>query len=101
MYTGLMQGAGAAEKIFEYLDREPKHPADGTEAPEACTGLVEFKDVTFAYPTRPKDDVLKVCSRDLALTTCRQNQSQTRTVLVCSRDRLASFSGSVIHSAAR
>lgn len=63
VYTGLMQGVGAAEKVFEYLDRKPKHPADGTEAPEKCTGLVEFKDVTFAYPTRPDIDILKVCSK--------------------------------------
>ncbi|XP_013870166.1 ABC-type oligopeptide transporter ABCB9 [Austrofundulus limnaeus] len=59
VYTGLMQGVGAAEKVFEYLDRKPKHPADGTEAPDTCTGLVEFKDITFAYPTRPETDVLK------------------------------------------
>ncbi|MEQ2174223.1 hypothetical protein GOODEAATRI_005644 [Goodea atripinnis] len=62
VYTGLMQGVGAAEKVFEYLDRKPKHPAEGTEAPDKCTGLVEFKDITFAYPTRPEIDVLKVCS---------------------------------------
>lgn len=54
-----MQGVGAAEKVFEYLDRKPKHPADGTEAPDTCTGLVEFKDITFAYPTRPETDILK------------------------------------------
>ncbi|XP_054457027.1 ATP-binding cassette sub-family B member 9 [Anoplopoma fimbria] len=59
VYTGLMQGVGAAEKVFEYLDREPKHPADGTEAPDACAGVVEFKDITFAYPTRPDIDILK------------------------------------------
>ncbi|XP_028313651.1 ABC-type oligopeptide transporter ABCB9 [Gouania willdenowi] len=59
VYTGLMQGVGAAEKVFEYLDRKPVHPADGTEAPETCSGLVEFKSVTFAYPTRPEADILK------------------------------------------
>ncbi|XP_070690349.1 ABC-type oligopeptide transporter ABCB9 isoform X1 [Pempheris klunzingeri] len=59
VYTGLMQGVGAAEKVFEYLDREPKHPADGTEAPGTCGGLVEFKDISFAYPTRPEVDILK------------------------------------------
>ncbi|XP_071338055.1 ABC-type oligopeptide transporter ABCB9 isoform X2 [Trachinotus anak] len=59
VYTGLMQGVGAAEKVFEYLDRKPKHTADGTEAPDTCTGLVEFKDITFAYPTRPEIDILK------------------------------------------
>lgn len=59
VYTGLMQGVGAAEKVFEYLDRKPEHPQDGTEAPETCKGLVEFKDITFAYPTRPEMEILK------------------------------------------
>ncbi|XP_029019326.1 ATP-binding cassette sub-family B member 9 isoform X2 [Betta splendens] len=65
VYTGLMQGVGAAEKVFEYVDRKPKHPADGTNAPDTCTGLVEFKDITFAYPTRPDIDVLKGVSFSL------------------------------------
>uniref|UniRef100_A0A8C6NWR1 ABC-type oligopeptide transporter ABCB9 n=1 Tax=Nothobranchius furzeri TaxID=105023 RepID=A0A8C6NWR1_NOTFU len=59
VYTGLMQGVGAAEKVFEYLDRKPKHPAEGADAPDICTGLVEFKDITFAYPTRSETDILK------------------------------------------
>ncbi|XP_056274984.1 ATP-binding cassette sub-family B member 9 [Pseudoliparis swirei] len=59
VYTGLMQGVGAAEKVFEYLDRKPKQPAAGTEAPDTCAGVVEFQDVTFAYPTRPDVDILK------------------------------------------
>lgn len=59
VYSGLMQGVGAAEKVFEYLDRKPKNPHDGQEAPGTCKGLVEFKDITFAYPTRPEMDVLK------------------------------------------
>jgi len=62
VYTGLMQGVGAAEKVFEYLDRKPKQPAAGTEAPDTCAGVVEFQDVTFAYPTRPDVDILKVRS---------------------------------------
>lgn len=55
-----MQGVGAAEKVFEYLDRDPQTPPEGTEAPAACAGLVEFKDVTFAYPARPESHVLQV-----------------------------------------
>lgn len=55
-----MQGVGAAEKVFEYIDRKPKHNLDGQEAPEMLQGLVEFRNVTFAYPTRPETDVLKV-----------------------------------------
>lgn len=59
VYTGLMQGVGAAEKVFEYIDRKPKRTLDGQEAPDILQGLVEFKNVTFAYPTRPETNVLK------------------------------------------
>lgn len=60
VYTGLMQGVGAAEKVFEYIDRKPKDGLDGQEAPETLEGRVEFKNVTFAYPTRPEMEILKV-----------------------------------------
>ncbi|XP_048848960.1 ATP-binding cassette sub-family B member 9 [Brienomyrus brachyistius] len=59
VYTGLMQGVGAAEKVFEYINRVPELPQDGQEAPDTCKGLVEFKNVTFSYPTRPETPVLK------------------------------------------
>ncbi|XP_034548436.1 ATP-binding cassette sub-family B member 9 [Notolabrus celidotus] len=62
VYSGLMQGVGAAEKVFEYLDRTPKHPSDGTEVLDTYSGLVEFKDITFAYPTRPETEILKEVS---------------------------------------
>lgn len=67
MYTGLMQGVGAAEKVFEYIDRKPKHNLDGQEAPETFEGQVEFKNVTFAYPTWPEMDILKVLFTDIRL----------------------------------
>ncbi|KAI1900942.1 hypothetical protein AGOR_G00055020 [Albula goreensis] len=59
VYTGLMQGVGAAEKVFEYIDRKPKLPQDGQEAPATLKGLVEFRNVSFAYPTRPDTLILK------------------------------------------
>ncbi|TSR04308.1 ATP-binding cassette sub-family B member 9 [Bagarius yarrelli] len=59
VYTGLMQGLGAAEKVFEYIDRKPKHNLDGQEAADVLQGLIEFRNVTFAYPTRPETNVLK------------------------------------------
>ncbi|XP_051960517.1 ATP-binding cassette sub-family B member 9 [Xyrauchen texanus] len=65
VYTGLMQGVGAAEKVFEYIDRKPKHSLDGQEAPGTFEGQVEFKNVTFAYPTRPDMDILKNVSFSL------------------------------------
>ncbi|CAB1322182.1 unnamed protein product [Coregonus sp. 'balchen'] len=60
VFTGLMQGVGAAEKVFEYMDRESKHPHDVKEVHDTCKGLVEFKDVTFSYPTRPEIEIVKV-----------------------------------------
>lgn len=59
VYTGLMQGVGAAEKVFEYIDRKPEHPNDGKEAPEEFRGEVEFLNVSFSYPTRPDTEILK------------------------------------------
>ncbi|XP_077417177.1 ABC-type oligopeptide transporter ABCB9 isoform X2 [Vanacampus margaritifer] len=65
VYSGLMQGVGAAEKVFEYLDRKPDHPADGTETLETFTGLVEFQDIKFSYPTRPEIEILQGVSFSL------------------------------------
>ncbi|XP_066545998.1 ABC-type oligopeptide transporter ABCB9 [Amia ocellicauda] len=59
VYSGLMQGVGAAEKVFEFMDRKPKLLNDGQLAPDTCKGLVEFKNVTFSYPTRPDTQILK------------------------------------------
>ncbi|XP_076106354.1 ABC-type oligopeptide transporter ABCB9-like isoform X1 [Mytilus galloprovincialis] len=72
VFTGLMQAAGASEKVFEYIDREPvvkntvKDRMD-TESvigqseveSDKISGLIEFKNVTFAYPSRPDTNVLK------------------------------------------
>lgn len=66
-----MQGVGAAEKVFQYLNRKPKHPAEGTEAPDTCTGLVDFKDISFAYPTRAETEILQVrYDRKKRLSSC-------------------------------
>uniref|UniRef100_A0ABM5F1S1 ABC-type oligopeptide transporter ABCB9 isoform X2 n=1 Tax=Pogona vitticeps TaxID=103695 RepID=A0ABM5F1S1_9SAUR len=59
VYSGLMQGVGAAEKVFEFIDREPTVVSDGTLAPSQLEGKVEFRNVTFAYRTRPATQVLQ------------------------------------------
>ncbi|XP_061458848.1 ABC-type oligopeptide transporter ABCB9 isoform X2 [Rhineura floridana] len=59
VYSGLMQGVGAAEKVFEFIDRKPTMVNDGTLAPSQLEGKVEFKNVTFAYHTRPTTQVLQ------------------------------------------
>nr|XP_033810188.1 ATP-binding cassette sub-family B member 9 [Geotrypetes seraphini]XP_033810189.1 ATP-binding cassette sub-family B member 9 [Geotrypetes seraphini] len=59
VYSGLMQGVGAAEKVFGFIDRRPEMVNNGTLAPDDMEGKVEFKHVTFSYPMRPAAHVLK------------------------------------------
>ena len=58
--AGLMEAVGAAEKVFELIDREPKiDHHSGADKPDVLDGLIEFRNVSFAYPTRPDVQVLK------------------------------------------
>ncbi|XP_037769665.2 antigen peptide transporter 2 isoform X1 [Chelonia mydas] len=65
MYGDLLSNVGAAEKVFEYLDREPAVRTDGTRAPESLQGHVSFHNVSFSYPSRPDCQVLKAVSLEL------------------------------------
>ncbi|RNA06435.1 ATP-binding cassette sub-family B member 9 isoform X1 [Brachionus plicatilis] len=58
VYTGLMNAAGASEKIFEYLDIKPSLELRNYE-PARLEGAIEFKNVSFTYPNRPDALVLK------------------------------------------
>jgi subfamily B ATP-binding cassette protein MsbA len=46
----LQQGIAAAESLFELID-EPPEPAGGAYVAARSRGDVEFRDVTFSYPT--------------------------------------------------
>lgn len=60
VFTGLMESVGASRKVFEYMLRSPKVLNVGTErAP--IKGEIVFDSVTFAYPSRPNNPVLRVC----------------------------------------
>ncbi|XP_052473394.1 antigen peptide transporter 1 isoform X3 [Carassius gibelio] len=61
----LMKAVGASEKNFEYIDRKPDIPPDGSLAPETLKGHVQFKNITFAYPKQPDTEVLKNVSLEL------------------------------------
>ncbi|KAM5263521.1 antigen peptide transporter 2 isoform 2-T2 [Ctenodactylus gundi] len=66
IYGDMLSNVGAAEKVFGYLDRQPNLPPPGTLAPPTLQGVVKFQDVSFAYPNRPDQPVLK----GLTFTLC-------------------------------
>ncbi|KAL3114640.1 hypothetical protein niasHT_016271 [Heterodera trifolii] len=56
----LMESIGASRKVFEYLSRQPMNSFEiGKVRPTPVTGTLEFRCVTFVYPTRPNIFVLK------------------------------------------
>jgi ATP-binding cassette subfamily B protein len=59
LYTEFMNALGASERVFKILDTEPKIPFQGGEKPQRCDGDIEFKNISFAYPTRQDSLVLK------------------------------------------
>lgn len=52
-YSELMKGVGAASRLFELQDREPTISPTKGDMVKSARGAIEFKDVAFAYPTRP------------------------------------------------
>ncbi|KAM7050415.1 ABC-type oligopeptide transporter ABCB9 isoform 1-T3 [Molossus nigricans] len=66
IYSSLMQGVGAAEKVFEFIDRQPTMVLDGNLAPDHVEGRVDFENVTFTYRTRPHTKVLQNVSFSLS-----------------------------------
>ncbi|MEI7806404.1 MAG: ABC transporter transmembrane domain-containing protein [Hyphomicrobiales bacterium] len=56
----IAQASGAAERLFEILDVEPKisRPKNPVALPKPPRGEVAFDNVRFAYPTRPETAVL-------------------------------------------
>ncbi|NXC26097.1 TAP2 protein, partial [Campylorhamphus procurvoides] len=51
--------AAAGQKIWEYLDREPRGVVRGTLKPPKLQGNVTFQRVSFTYPGNPESLVLK------------------------------------------
>ncbi len=53
LFADFVRSIGAADRLFQILDRQPKIPLSGGLLPAHCAGQVTLKDVSFAYPTRP------------------------------------------------
>ena len=67
VYTGLMQSVGASRKVFDYMDRTPQIPNDGSHSNSELNGRIEFKDACLSYPSRPGAQVLKVHKYSIVL----------------------------------
>ena len=65
LWADFMRAAGAAERVFELIDRTPAMPPSGGLCPPRAEGRVALAAVDFAYPTRPEVNVLQ--SLDLTL----------------------------------
>ncbi len=57
----IQRGAGAMERLSELLHATPaiKEPLEPVKLPERVSGRIEFKNVTFRYPSRPDDAALE------------------------------------------
>lgn len=64
LWTDFMRASGAADRVFDLLDRPSRIPNEGGRTLRAVRGEVRFESVRFAYPTRPDVTVL----RDFSLT---------------------------------
>jgi ABC transporter fused permease/ATP-binding protein len=57
LWTDFMSAFGASERIFELLEKPIEDIQSGK--PKIDAGRIEFKDVHFAYPSRPEFPVLR------------------------------------------
>jgi ATP-binding cassette subfamily B (MDR/TAP) protein 8 len=49
---------GSASRIFEYVELEPSIPTKGGIILDGFRGEIEFRNVSFSYPTRPDQSIL-------------------------------------------
>uniref|UniRef100_A0A8C2V839 Transporter 1, ATP binding cassette subfamily B member n=1 Tax=Chinchilla lanigera TaxID=34839 RepID=A0A8C2V839_CHILA len=58
-YPRILKAVGSSKEIFEYLDRTPQCPPSGLLTSSSMEGLVQFQNVSFAYPNNPDALVLQ------------------------------------------
>ncbi|KAJ8718094.1 hypothetical protein PYW07_006024 [Mythimna separata] len=61
LFGSVVKGISAGGRVFEYINRKPVMDQSGTAVIKyhEFHGDIEFKDVSFAYPSRPDAPVLK------------------------------------------
>ncbi|HYI01436.1 MAG TPA: ABC transporter transmembrane domain-containing protein [Hyalangium sp.] len=59
LWADFMRASGAAERVFELMDRKPSIPSSGGERLAHTQGRVQLQDLRFTYPARPDVPVLQ------------------------------------------
>jgi len=62
LWADFLRALGAAERVFELLDRSPEMPIRGGRTLDPVAGTVELDEVVFHYPSRPDAVVLSSLS---------------------------------------
>lgn len=66
LWADFMRASGAAERVFELMDRPPAIPASGGERLASTEGRVQLQEVRFSYPARPDVPVLQGIDLNIA-----------------------------------
>ncbi|KAJ8926034.1 hypothetical protein NQ315_009889 [Exocentrus adspersus] len=60
LFGAVVRGVAAGARVFQYINLEPSMPLKGGVSIDwHVEGNIDFKNVTFAYPTRPQQNVLE------------------------------------------
>ncbi|CAH2225829.1 antigen peptide transporter 1-like [Pelobates cultripes] len=83
MYPDVRKAVGSSEKVFEYMDRTPQMPKQGTLIP--LKGHVQFQNVTFSFPKYPDTQALQdvsfeLCPGEVTALVCQCDAGKTTVV---------------------
>lgn len=59
LYAQIQKAVGATERVFELLDEKPETISGAGNTSVRISGNVEFRQVSFSYPSRPEIQVLR------------------------------------------
>ena len=65
LWADFHRALGAAERVFELLDRVPRLPTQGGAVPARVEGHLSLESVRFSYPARPDVPVLRGLDLDI------------------------------------
>ena len=66
LWMDFVSAFGAADRVFELMDRSPAIEEDGGQPIQIKNAKIEFKNVSFSYPSRPQILVTKNLSFEIS-----------------------------------